>query len=578
MPTRACDVAVVGAGPAGAAAAVTAARAGARVLLLDGEQRPGGQYWRHGPGLPDVPDAPGEVAEHAAEWRALSRRLALELDSGRVVHLARTRVWRVDAGATPGALLQAAGPGGEPLEVRATALVLATGAHDRVLPFPGWDLPGVLTAGAAQALLKEHGVAAGSRAVVAGTGPFLLPVAVGLAEAGVRVAEVDEAGDGRGWARGWRAAAAAPGKVADGARYAALLARHRIPVHLRQAVVAAHGDDRVEGVTVARLDRDWNVVAGSEREVACDVAAVGWGFTARLELALQAGCATAPGPDGAPAVAVDGVGRTSVRGVLAAGELTGVGGADLALLEGAVAGTAAAAVAAGREPRLPHPGVTARRERLAGFAAAMHRAHPVRDGWVTWQRDDTLACRCEEVSVAAVREAVTDLGAVDARTAKLLTRAGMGWCQGRICGEAVARLVAVTAGREHDPYADALGGAARPSPSPSPWAPSPPAPRRPSPTPSPSSPPDPTTEVPHDVAVPPLARGARRHRPAAAPHRPRRRPHPRPRRLRRPRALARRQWLRRRRPQRLPRRVPDADAGRARGRRPRPRSPRRRRA
>ena len=460
MATRACDVAVVGAGPAGAAAAVTAARAGARVLLLDGEQRPGGQYWRHGP---DGPGTPGEVAEHAAEWRALARRLALELDSGRVAHLPRTRVWRVDAGsARPGVLLQAAGPGGEPLEVAAAALVLATGAHDRVLPFPGWDLPGVLTAGGAQALLKEHGVAAGSRAVVAGTGPFLLPVAVGLAEAGVRVAEVDEAGDGRGWARGWRAAAAAPGKVADGARYAALLARHRIPVHLRQAVVAAHGDDRLEGVTVARLDRDWTVLPGSERDVACDVAAVGWGFTARLELALQAGCATAPGPDGAPAVTVDGVGRTSVGGVLAAGELTGVGGADLALLEGAIAGTAAAAVAAGREPRPPHPGVAARRERLAGFAAAMHRAHPVREGWVTWQRDDTLVCRCEEVPVAAVREAVTDLGAGDARTAKLLTRAGMGWCQGRMCGEAVARLVAAAADREHDPYTDALGGAARP--------------------------------------------------------------------------------------------------------------------
>src|SRR3954471_5196353 len=250
-----------------------------------------------------------------------------------------------------------------------------------------------------------------------------------------------ERGGGRGWARGWGAAAGTPGKVADGARYGALLARHRIPLHLRQAVVAAHGADRLDGVTVARLDRDWNVVPGSEREVECDVAAVGWGFTARLELALQTGCATAPGPDGAPSVVVDPTGLTSVPGVLAAGELTGVGGADLALLGGAVAGTAAAAVAAGRSPRPRHPGVPARRERLAAFAAAMHRAHPIRDGWVTWQRADTLVCRCEEVPVGAVREAVSELGADDARTVKLLTRAGMGWCQGRICGEPVARLV-----------------------------------------------------------------------------------------------------------------------------------------
>jgi hypothetical protein len=127
-----------------------------------------------------------------------------------------------------------------------------------------------------------------------------------------------------------------------------------------------------------------------------------------------------------------------------------------------VTGTAAAAVAAGRVPRAPHPGVTARRERLAAFAVAMHRAHPVRDGWVTWQRADTLVCRCEEVPVGAVREAVTELGADDARTVKLLTRAGMGWCQGRMCGEAVGRIVSATAGREHDAYADALGTAARP--------------------------------------------------------------------------------------------------------------------
>ncbi len=471
MATSRCDVAVVGAGPAGAAAAVTAVRAGARVVLVDAEARPGGQYWRHGPddGRGDG-RADGRVHEHDREWRTLSRRLEQALGSGRLTHLARTRVWRIDppsAGAparlqatTP----QAAGADGidRAVVVEATAVVLAPGAHDRVLPFPGWDLPGVLTAGAAQALLKEHAVAAGARAVVAGTGPFLLPVAVGLAEAGVRVAEVDEAGDGRGWARGWRAAAGAPGKVADGARYAALLARYRVPVHLRQAVVAAHGRDRLEGVTVARLDANWGVVPGSERQVECDTAAVGWGFVARLELALQAGCATAPGPDGTPAVVVDDVGRSSVPGVLAAGELTGVGGADLAVLGGALAGTAAAAVAAGREPGPVHGGVASRRARLAAFAAAMHGAHPVRDGWTGWLRDDTLVCRCEEVPAAAVGEAVTELGAGHARTVKLLTRAGMGWCQGRMCGEAVARLVARHAGTPLDPYGDLLGGAARP--------------------------------------------------------------------------------------------------------------------
>jgi NADPH-dependent 2,4-dienoyl-CoA reductase/sulfur reductase-like enzyme len=458
VPTGRSDVAVVGAGPAGAAAAVTAVRSGARVVLVDAEARPGGQYWRHGP------DG-RQPAEHLHEWRELSRRLDQALASGRLTHLSRARVWRLDV--VPSGPVRAeivsSGPAGEVAwTLEADAMVLAPGAHDRVLPFPGWDLPGVITAGAAQALLKEHGVLAGSRAVVAGTGPFLLPVAAALAEAGTRVLEVDEAGDGRGWARGWRAAAGSPRKIADGARYGALLARHRVPVHLRSAVVAAHGDDRLESVTVARLDGRWSPVPGTDREVDCDLAAVSYGFVARLELALQLGCATHPGPDGAPSVEVDAVGRTSVPQVLAAGEITGIGGADLALVQGALAGTAAAAVAAGREPAPPHPAVAARRERMASFAAAMHRAHPVEDGWTQWLADDTIACRCEEVSVAAVREAVTELGATDARTVKLLTRAGMGWCQGRICAAAVAAITAGATGQALDPYADVLASAARP--------------------------------------------------------------------------------------------------------------------
>jgi NADPH-dependent 2,4-dienoyl-CoA reductase/sulfur reductase-like enzyme len=458
VPTSRCDVAVVGAGPAGAAAAVTAVRSGARVVLVDAEARPGGQYWRHGP------DG-GQPAEHLHQWRDLRRRLDQALASGRLVHLSRTRVWRVDAMPSCPVRVQTVRSeqdGDVSSTVEADAVVLAPGAHDRVLPFPGWDLPGVITAGAAQALLKEHAVVVGSAAVVAGTGPFLLSVGAALAEAGTRVLEVDEAGDGRGWALGWRAAAGSPRKIADGARYGALLARHRVPVHLRSAVIAAHGEDRLESVTVARIDHRWRAVPGTEREVTCDVAAVSYGFVARLELAVQLGCATHAGSDGAPAVQVDAVGRTSVPRVLAAGEITGIDGADLALLEGALAGTAAAAAAAGREPAAPHPAVAARRDRLTAFAAAMHRAHPVADGWTGWLTDDTLVCRCEEVPVGAVREAVTELGATDARTVKLLTRAGMGWCQGRICGPAVAAITARAAGQAFDPYADLLDSAARP--------------------------------------------------------------------------------------------------------------------
>ena len=460
------DVAVVGAGPAGVAAAVEAAAAGARVVVLDSEQRPGGQYWRQGPA------GVGRHHHHAGTWRRLAADLATAVADGAVTVLSGHRVWRAEppvdgpdgATAVVHAVRAVPGAADEAVTVRARALVLAPGAHDRTLPFPGWDLPGVLTPGAAQALLKEHGVVAGRRVVVGGTGPFLLPVAAGLADAGARVLAVCEASDGRGWLRGLGAVAGAPGKVVEGAGYAASLLRHRVPVRPRTAVVAAHGTDGVEWVETARLERDWTVVPGTRRRVECDTVAVGWGFLPRLDLATQVGCAVAAGSDGLPAVVVDDHQLSSVPGVYVAGEASGVGGSELAVVEGGIAGTAAA-LAVVAPARAPEPRPTVRLRRLRAFAAALHAAHPVRDGWQTWLTDDTTVCRCEEVTVAGLTEAVDDLGATDARTAKLLSRCGMGWCQGRMCGEAVSRIVSARTGAA-DPAAclvtDLAGTAHRP--------------------------------------------------------------------------------------------------------------------
>ncbi len=322
----------------------------------------------------------------------------------------------------------------------ARRLVLAPGAYDRQLPFPGWDLPGVMTAGGVQALLRGHGVAAGARVLVAGTGPFLLPVAAGLAAAGARVVGVHEAASGAGWVRHPLAVARNPGTVALGLGLARALARHRIPVRRRSVVVAAHGDDAVTAVTVGRLRPDGRVVAGSERRVPTDLVAIGWGFTPQLELPLALGCATRVDADGSPVCAVGDEQQSSVEGVWVAGEACGVGGAALAVVEGAIAGAAAAGLAV--------PSAPARRRRSAAraFAAALHRSHPVPPGWVDRVTDDTLVCRCEEVTAGALRSAVDALGADSARSAKLLVRTGMGWCQGRVCGYATSCLVAARTG------------------------------------------------------------------------------------------------------------------------------------
>lgn len=434
------DLVVIGAGPAGLAAAVTAATAGLDVVLVDAGRRPGGQYYRH----------------HAAETGRLHHgwdtfvRLRDALD--RLTYLPGHRVWHVEDGFTVHAL---AGDRDErPVRIDARALIVATGAHDRSLPFPGWDLPGVLTAGGAQALLKGDRVMAGRRIVVAGTGPFLLPVATGLARAGATVVGVFEANRPYGFARH---VARHPDKAREGAGYAALLARHRIRYRTGHTVVAAHGDGRVEAVTVARLDRDWAQV--HERAIECDTVAVGYGFTPQLEIPLQLGCATRMDADGSLVVAVDVAQRTSVPGVYAAGETTGVGGAQLSLVEGELAGLAVAEAAGGVAPDPADVRrLLARRRRLREFAAAMHQAYPVRPGWMDRLGDGTLVCRCEEVTYGRLAEAAR-LGATDPRSAKLLSRAGMGRCQGRVCGYATAWLAAGLCGRS--PGADDLLGTAR---------------------------------------------------------------------------------------------------------------------
>jgi thioredoxin reductase len=403
------------------------------VVLVDAAARPGGQYWRHpGEGVAAVSDLHHDLAT----FRGL--RAALPL----ATYLSDHQVWNVEADEN-GFVVRALHRGAA-VELLASRLVLAPGGYDRQLPIPGWDLPGVLAAGGAQALLKGNQVVPGRRVVVAGTGPFLLPVAAGLLARGAEVAAALEANDPRGWLRQLPAVMRNAAKLREGAAYAATLARHRTPYRTGHAVLAVHGDRRVEAVTVARLDGEWQVLAGTERQVECDTVALGWGFTPLLELPLMLGCATAVDVDGSLVVTVGDGQESSVPGVYAAGEATGVGGAALAVVEGAIAGV----VASGGRPneRLLH-----RRTALRGFAAAMHAAYPVRDGWRGWLADDTLLCRCEEVAAGTVLAAVRDLGARDARTAKLLTRAGMGWCQGRVCGFALARLVSGEAGTAYDP-------------------------------------------------------------------------------------------------------------------------------
>ncbi|WBQ06008.1 FAD-dependent oxidoreductase [Kribbella sp. CA-293567] len=435
-------VVVVGAGPAGMSAAVAAADAGSSVLLIDAGAGAGGQFNRQLPA--EFRAGRPEKLQHG--WTAFARLRDRIAGDPEITQLTETSVWAVERGVRRTRLWLQRGAadsaGREVWAVETSALVLATGAYDRVLPFPGWELPGVYTAGAAQALAKGQRIAVGRRVVVAGTGPFLLPVAESLVGVGAEVVALLEANHPMTVAKGWLSdPLAAATKVSEGAGYAALLARHRIPLFHGRTVIAAHGEDRVEAVTTARLDRDWNPIPGTEKRLEVDAVCLGFGFTPNLELAVSTRCQLTEAPDGGRAVLVDENQQTTSPGVWAAGELTGIGGAALAAAEGRVAG-AAAAVAASSPPAAS----SADRRAVAQgkrFAAALAAAYPVRDGWLKWSAEDTLVCRCEEVSRGDVDEAVRAREVGGARSLKLSSRVGLGLCQGRVCGRNVAAISGV---------------------------------------------------------------------------------------------------------------------------------------
>lgn len=391
----ATDVLVIGAGPAGIAAACAAAEAGAGVDLIDDNPAAGGQIWRGG--------APAAVA-----WLDRLARSGAALHPGTsVIDLAPPE------GRPPAVITHAAAGVGE---WQARTIVLATGARERFLPFPGWTLPGVVGAGGLQALVKQGFDVSGRRIVIAGTGPLLLAVAELLVARGATVVAVAEQAGLRRLVRFAAALVGHPAKLvqAAGIRRAIgpVLRTGSFPVAVRQ-----HGDGLVVSLASGRPGRE------RRDDIPCDLFACGFGLVPNVEIARALGCELHAG-----GIAVDGFGATTVSGVLAAGECTGVGGVEKSLVEGRIAGL----VAAGRRDQA----VPLRRERrlCRRFAALLDRTFVLDRRLTQLAASDTVVCRCEDV--AAGRLACHRSW----REAKLLTRIGMGPCQGRVCGPAAETL------------------------------------------------------------------------------------------------------------------------------------------
>jgi NADPH-dependent 2,4-dienoyl-CoA reductase/sulfur reductase-like enzyme len=318
---------------------------------------------------------------------------------------------------------------------RFDVLVVATGAYDRPVPLPGWTLPGVVTAGAAHTLAKAHGITPGRRIVVAGSGPFLLPVGDVLSEHGSAV-EIVEATPFSVSLRGLRALVRDPEVLLQAGGYLGRLTARRARRSYGQGVTAIHGDHRVEAVTIEKLDDNWSPIAGTARIVPADGVCLGFGFVPQLELAQLLGCRIGYRADSSDFhVVVDSAQRTSRDGVYAAGEVTGTAGVRVARSEGQLAGLAAALdaglVTAARFDELASR-IRRRLSRLEGVAEWVRLAYRPRSGIWALARPSTIVCRCEDVPLEAVAHAV-ESNEASPIAAKSVTRAGMGLCQGRIC-------------------------------------------------------------------------------------------------------------------------------------------------
>ena len=420
----ACDVLVVGAGPAGLAAARDLARAGAEVIVADERLHPGGQYFK--------PLAGSQRAEPATLDRQFRDGAALHQSAlvAGVKIISEATVWAAFSPTEVAAIVA-----GRSVLFRPRRLVLATGAYEQALPVPGWTLPGVMTVGGLQTLARSYRVAPGQRIVVAGNGPLCLQTAAELVEGGTNVVAVLEAAPRPGLAQ-WRDLAAAafaePSLLIEGAR---LTGRLGARVHWGQRVTRLLGQDRVQRVEAGSLSID------------ADIVALGYGFASSSELARALGCAHrfVPRGTGSMETVTDGDGRTSRAEVFAIGDGARFGGAQAALAQGALA---AAAIARDLGLQIAEP---------VAAKSALRRA--ARFQWALWRlfrappldpaaiENDAIVCRCEEVTAGELRRHIA-AGHDSPASLKRACRVGMGRCQGRYCAATVARLCGAEEGGE----------------------------------------------------------------------------------------------------------------------------------
>jgi NADPH-dependent 2,4-dienoyl-CoA reductase/sulfur reductase-like enzyme len=435
---RSVEIAVIGAGPAGLAATAEAVACGAKVTLIDDNRQPGGQYFRQ---ISDEFHREAVTVLDKDQPRA-EALLRVARDPA-VDYMPETTAWSLGADR----ILAYSGPRGSG-RLMAGCLILCTGAHDRPVPFPGWTLPGVVTAGGLQNLVKEQRMLPGRRAVVAGNGPLLLVTAASLLRGGAHLAEVIEATPiHRRLLPLLPALAASPKILYLALSYRALLMRHGVPMRTGETVIEALGEDSLRAVRVAPIGEDGCILRERARTIEADTLVTGFGLRASAELYQILGCRLAyRAQRGGWLPQRNDQLETSCANILAAGDGAAVGGVEFALLEGALAGL----VAAQRVGRMSgsaerEAGLRRRLARMERFRLGLESLYRPSADYLQLITPETLICRCEEVTAAALNPA--SLGpAGSAFALKAATRIGMGRCQGRFCQATFASMIAARDG------------------------------------------------------------------------------------------------------------------------------------
>ena len=433
-------VLVVGAGPAGLSAAIAARRAGASVTVLDERAQPGGQFYK--PLAPSHQATEAPDAQFAAGIALYGQALAAGVDIRQ-----GAQVWAAFAPGELGVIIE-----GRAWVFHCRKLILAPGAYERPVPFPGWTLPGVMTTGAGQTLARAYRVAPGARVLVAGNGPLNLQLAAELVEGGAQVLAVLESAARPGIKQAnalLQAARTGLDLLRDGARYLALLRRHGVPVLWRHTVTSAEGTGRLQTVRAARLDEYGKTVRAGEQQFAADALCLGYGFIPSTELARMLGCAQRFEARhlGYLATETAADGRTDVAGVYVVGDGADLGGARVALTRGTLAGCAAAREL-GFENATPAKTLRALKQSLE-FQQALWTIYQAPPPDLKSVPDHTVLCRCEDVRFGDARAQIA-AGHDTLAAIKRNTRLGMGRCQGRYCASSAARLLHEITGRPNN--------------------------------------------------------------------------------------------------------------------------------